>query len=92
MQLSCESIDVVFDRARPNSDGHANVSIVEPLGQKIENFDFSRPHVNRRGTLPRPVVLRLAHHLEHRQLTDFGYISTCTFAAFHPEYRTFSTN
>ena len=51
MQLSCESIDVVFDRARPNSDGHANVSIVEPLGQKIENFDFSRRNVNR--TRPR---------------------------------------
>ena len=46
MQLICESIDVVFDRARPSSHGHANVTVAEALGQKVENFDFPRRRVN----------------------------------------------
>ena len=53
MQLSCESIDVVFDRARPNSDGHANVSIVEALGQKIWAGPARWPFANSR--IPWPI-------------------------------------
>jgi hypothetical protein len=48
MQLSCESIDVAFDRARRHSYAHGHFSVIEALGQQIQNFDFSRRHVNRK--------------------------------------------